>query len=388
MPSAPLASRLTEAGVLATGVEAVAGSPGQPVPGGTGLSKSCPVTGWAACSCMGNTLTPPTAWRRAMREDPSMARVTVVGGGVVGLTSALDLARAGHEVRCVRDQPVIDTVSAVAGGLWFPYHVEPRDRVIAWGAAAFARFEALASDPASGVALREGMLVERGPADRWWTQGLPSWREASEQELPDGASGGVVATVPLVTMPVFLAWLENRCAQAGVALEQVHVESLDDLDAEVVVVAAGLRSGALLDDDSGMPSRGQVALLENPGLTRWVVDDDHPDGMLYVLPHPGWVVCGGTDVGGSWDTDPDPAVHDAIVRRVRTAVPELRQARVLGSRVGLRPVAAAVSLAASDVGGRRVVSNHGHGGAGVTLSWGCAEEVVRVVAGDGPVSPR
>lgn len=323
-----------------------------------------------------------------MREDPSMARVTVVGGGVVGLTSALELARAGHEVHCVRDQPVTDTVSAVAGGLWFPYHVEPRERVIGWGAVAFARFEALASDPASGVALREGLVVERGPADRWWTQSLPSWRDASEQELPAGATGGVVATVPLVTMPVFLPWLENRCAEAGVVLEQAHVESLDELEDEVVVVAAGLRSGALVDGDAGMPSRGQVALLENPGLTRWLVDDDHPDGMLYVLPHPGWVVCGGTDVSGSWDTVPDPSVHEAIVRRVRSAVPELAQARVLGSRVGLRPVAAAVSLTASEVGGRRVVTNHGHGGAGVTLSWGCAEEVVRLVAGDTPVSPQ
>lgn len=317
-----------------------------------------------------------------------MARVTVVGGGVVGLTSALELARAGHEVHCVRDQPVVDTVSAVAGGLWFPYHVEPRDRVVAWGTAALGRFADLARDPASGVALREGLLVERGLADRWWTQSLPSWREASEQELPDGATGGVVATVPLVTMPVFLPWLEARCADAGVQFEQAHVESLDGVDAEVVVVAAGLRSGALVHDDSGMPSRGQVALLENPGLTRWLVDDDHPAGMLYVLPHPGWVVCGGTDVSGSWDTEPDPAVHEAIVQRVRSAVPELARARVLGSRVGLRPVAEAVSLAATEVGGRRIVTNHGHGGAGVTLSWGCAEEVVRLVGGDAAVSPQ
>jgi D-amino-acid oxidase len=337
---------------------------------------------------MALTLTPTATPRMLMREDPPMARVTVVGGGVVGLTTALELAVAGHSVQCVRDQPVTATVSAVAGGLWFPYHVEPRERVIGWGRAALVRFEQLASDPASGVALREGLIIERGPADRWWTQSLPSWSEASAAELPASATGGVVATVPLVTMPVFLPWLEERCAEAGVALVQAHVDALEELDCDVVVVAAGLRSGALVGDHSGTPSRGQVALLENPGLTRWLVDDAHPDGMLYVLPHPGWVVCGGTDVSGSWDTEPDPAVHEAIVRRVRSAVPELAQARVLGARVGLRPVAAEVSLAASDVGGRRVVTNHGHGGAGVTLSWGCAEEVVRLVASDASVSPR
>ena len=309
-----------------------------------------------------------------------MARVTVVGGGVMGLTSALGLAVAGHVVRCVRDVPVVDTTSAVAGGLWFPYHVEPRDRVLAWGRVALDRFTALARVPDAGVALREGVVVERGAADRWWTQALPVWREARDDELPAGASGGVVATVPLVAMPVFLPWLETRCVEAGVDLVEQCVTDLADLSGDVVVVAAGLRSGPLVGDPEGMPSRGQVALLANPGLTRWLVDDDHPDGMAYVLPHPGWVVCGGTDVGGSWDSEPDPEVHEAILRRVREVVPELAHAQVLGARVGLRPVAPEVRLAASVADGRPLVTCYGHGGAGVTLSWGCADEVVRLVA--------
>jgi D-amino-acid oxidase len=308
-----------------------------------------------------------------------MAQVTVVGGGVVGLTTALGLARAGHAVRCVRAEPVAETVSAVAGGLWFPYHVEPRDRVLGWGRVALERFTALAGDPGSGVALLEGVLVERGPADRWWTQALPTWREARADELPAGATGGVLATVPLVTMPVFLPWLEARCAEAGVALVEGLVTDLDQVPGDVVVLAAGLRSGPLVGDDDGTPSRGQVALLANPGLSRWVVDDDHPDGMTYALPHPGWVVCGGTDLSGSWDAEPDPEVHRAIVRRVREVVPELAGARVLGSRVGLRPVAPEVRLTASVHGGRPLVTCYGHGGAGVTLSWGCADEVVRPV---------
>ena len=308
-----------------------------------------------------------------------MARVTVVGGGVVGLTCALRLAQAGHAVRCVRDLPVADTVSAVAGGLWFPYHVEPRDRVVGWGAAALEAFTALAADPVTGVALREGVVVDRGVPDRWWTVGVPAWREARADELPTGATGGVVATVPLVTMPVFLRWLEGRCVEEQVELVEERVEDLDEVEGDVVVVAAGLRSGALLGDDGLTPSRGQVALLANPGLTRWVVDDHHPSGMVYTLPHPGWVVCGGTDVGGEWSTDPDPRVHDEIVARVRSVVPELADAEVLGSRVGLRPVAPAVRLARHPAPGRDVVTNYGHGGAGVTLSWGCADDVARLV---------
>ncbi|MEO7421516.1 MAG: FAD-dependent oxidoreductase [Ornithinibacter sp.] len=311
-----------------------------------------------------------------------MARVTVVGTGVIGLTTALELARAGHSVHCVGDQAVLETVSAVAGGLWFPYHVDPRDRVLDWGSVALARFDDLATDPASGVSIREGVMVERGGADRWWTQGFSTWREADAADLPHGAEHGVVATVPIVTMPVFLPWLLERCVGGGVAVSRGVVADLGEVDSDVVVVAGGLRSPELLGLDAAgsvTPSRGQVAMLANPGLERWFVDDGHPGGMVYVLPHRDWVICGGTDVEGTFDTVPDPAVHDGIVARAREAVPELEGAEVLGSRVGLRPVAPAVSLKASARGGRVVITNYGHGGAGVTLSWGCAAEVVRLV---------
>ena len=277
-----------------------------------------------------------------------MARVTVVGGGVIGLTSALGLARAGHVVRCVRDEPVADTTSAVAGGLWFPYHVEPRDRVLEWGRVALDRFTALARDPQAGVALREGVIVERRAADRWWTEALPTWREARPDELPSGATGGVVATVPLVAMPVFLPWLETRCLEAGVEL----VEGYVDRPRRRARRRRRGRGGAALGRARRRPRGDAVArpgrAPRQPGLTRWVVDDEHPDGMTYALPHPGWVVCGGTDVGGSWDTEPDPQVHEEILRRVREVVPELAGAQVLGARVGLRPVAPEVRLAASE----------------------------------------
>lgn len=310
-----------------------------------------------------------------------MARVTVVGTGVIGLTTALELARSGHSVDCIGDQATLETVSAVAGGLWFPYHVDPRERVLAWGRVALSRFTHLCHDPRAGVTIREGVMVERGAADRWWTQGFTTWREADAADLPAGAPHGVVAAVPIITMQVFLPWLLDQCAAAGVELSRGHVEGLGEIDADAVVVAGGLRSGELLDPDAASvsPSRGQVALLANPGLERWYVDDGHPGGMVYVLPHRDWVVCGGTDIEGTYDTVPDPETHEGIVARAREAVPELERAEVIGSRVGLRPIAAAVSLESSVRHGKVVITNYGHGGAGVTLSWGCAAEVVRLL---------
>jgi D-amino-acid oxidase len=43
--------------------------------------------------------------------------------------------------------------------------------------------------------------------------------------------------------------------------------------------------------------------------------------------------------------------------------------------VGLRPVSETVRLEREEVApGKLVVHNYGHGGAGITLSWGCARE--------------
>jgi D-amino-acid oxidase len=62
-------------------------------------------------------------------------------------------------------------------------------------------------------------------------------------------------------------------------------------------------------------------------------------------------------------------------------VPALRGARVLEQVVGLRPGRATVRLEEGEpIGaGVRLVHNYGHGGAGITLSWGCAGEVAALV---------
>lgn len=310
-----------------------------------------------------------------------MARVTVLGGGVSGLTSALELARAGHRVRCVRDQPVEDTVSRVAGGLWFPYHVEPRELAVRWGLASLARFTSIAErEPfeVTGVRLAQGVLVHRAEPDLWWTEGVEGVRPARPDELPTAATRGSVATLPLVDTGRYLPWLEGECVAAGVELVTGRVVHLDELDDALVVLACGLRSGAFTGDAEVRPARGQVVRLANPGLTDWLVDGDHPAALTYVLPHGDTVLCGGTDVEDAWELDPDPETERVILARCVAAVPALAGAPVVGRAVGLRPVAPTVRLARHTDAGRTVITNYGHGGAGVTLSWGCAAEVVRL----------
>jgi D-amino-acid oxidase len=305
------------------------------------------------------------------------SRVTVVGGGVIGLTCALELARAGHAVEVRTADPAGATNSAVAAAVWFPYRASPVDAVLRWSAAALEAFAALADDPATGVVLRPGTVVHRTPEpDLWWAPSVTDHRPATADELPPGAPAGTRCTLPVVHMGRYLPWLLDRCLAAGVTVVPGRVDRLADLPGDLVVVAAGLRSGGLLGDDTCVPVQGQVVRLADPGLTGWVLDEDNPAGLTYVVPRGDDVVVGGTAVEGATGTEPDPAVEAAILERACILVPALRGARVLSRAVGLRPGRPTVRLDRMLVDGRPVISCYGHGGAGVTLSWGCAADVV------------
>jgi D-amino-acid oxidase len=308
-------------------------------------------------------------------------RVTVVGAGVIGLSIAHEIAGHGDLVTVVADRSAAESVSAVAAAVWFPYRAGASTSMSVWLARSLVRFVELAADGTSGVDLREGTVVERVPgADRSWTVAVPDARDALPAELPVGALGGVRATVPVITGSSYLPWLQDRCAGLGVRFARRTVGSIDELaaQADLVVVAAGLRSGQLLDDDAMFPIRGQVVRVANPGITEWVTDEDHPDGLTYVVARRDDVVCGGVAEVGSWNLDVDPAVERAILARTAELVPALRGQPVLSRAVGLRPGRDHVRL--EPVGGHAVpvVACYGHGGAGVTLSWGCAEAVARL----------
>jgi D-amino-acid oxidase len=276
--------------------------------------------------------------------------------------------------------PVEATTSAVAAAIWFPYRALPSDAVLRWGTTSLAVLTELADDDATGVRLRPGTVVHRAPEpDLWWGPAVPGHRPATAEELPAGVAAGTRCTLPVVDMRRYLPWLLAGCRAAGAEVVTAPVDRLSDVPGDAVVVAAGLRSGALLDDDSGVPVQGQVVRLADPGLTGWLLDEDNPAGLTYVVPRGDDVVVGGTAVEGATGREPDPDVERAILERACALVPELRGAAVVSRAVGLRPARPTVRLDRTLVDGRPVISCYGHGGSGVTLSWGCAADVVALV---------
>nr|CAA9323629.1 MAG: D-amino-acid oxidase [uncultured Nocardioidaceae bacterium] len=304
-------------------------------------------------------------------------RVLVVGAGVIGLTCAVRLAEDGHDVHVLaRDLPQ-ETTSAVAAAWWYPYRAMPQERVTAWAARTYEVLESMAADARAGVIMRDSVELHRQPAgDPWWRDAVPELTHGREG-LPTGYVDAWCFRAPVVEMPTYLELLADRLEAAGGGLTRMALASLP-VHSDAVVNCSGLGSRLLADDLGVHPVRGQVMRMEQVGLDRvWLAE-----GPVYVVPRSHDVVIGGSADVGAWDRRPDPALAERIRARVVELVPELARARVLGHRVALRPGRERVRLEVERrAGAAPVVHCYGHGGAGVTLSWGCADEVASLVNG-------
>ncbi|MGW2077119.1 FAD-dependent oxidoreductase [Streptomyces sp. NPDC001939] len=313
-------------------------------------------------------------------------RVVVVGAGVAGLTTAVVLAEAGSSVHVIAEQ-VPGVTSLAAGAMWGLYLAEPKDKVTQWGQRSLEVFRELGEDLSTGVRLTSGIEASRtaeAPPD--WATALPGFRACEPAALPTGFTAGYQFTVPLIDMPVYLDYLLRRLHAAGGTVEQRRVTSFPDAgeagEATVIVNCAGLGAQQLVPDPGLRPIRGQHVVVTNPGLTEFFSEDTGPSpDLLCFYPHGDTVVLGGTAIDGEGSLAADGKAAAGILARCAEVDPRFADARVLEHRMGARPTRATVRVEADrQEDGTVVVHNYGHGGAGVTLSWGCAEEAASILA--------
>jgi D-amino-acid oxidase len=208
---------------------------------------------------------------------------------------------------------------------------------------------------------------------------VPDWKRLDF--APPPYRDGWTFTTPIIEMPLYLSWLQRRLEAAGGTITRMALSALPD-HADLVVNCSGMGARLLGADDELEPIRGQVVRLGQIGLERWLLAEDGP---TYVVPRSKDIIVGGTEDRGGWDRKPSPAVAEEILGRAVALVPELAEAEVLGHRVGLRPARPTVRLEPEKLPtGHRVIHCYGHGGAGVTISWGCADEVLEMVQAESP----
>jgi D-amino-acid oxidase len=112
------------------------------------------------------------------------------------------------------------------------------------------------------------------------------------------------------------------------------------------------------------------------GVRQWLLDESDPSNLTYIVPRRDTVVLGGTALEGDADERVRAETAADILQRAISLMPALAGAEVLAHRVGLRPARPSVRLEREG----DVVHCYGHGGAGVTLAYGCAQDVADLLA--------
>lgn len=348
--------------------------------------------------------------------------ILIIGAGVSGLTTAFCLQRQGFQVTIVAEEFAPNIASAVAGALWeWPpsvcgHHHDQTllERAKAWCMVSYEAFSDLARDPGTGVFMREAVFyfrtrVEDNPREllkmnevKAHVPGFrhdPTLIDENGVNPQAGMQDAYSYLAPVVDTDRYLAWLRYQVGSAGGRIVQAHIGGTlvaqentlrEAFQADAIVNCAGLGAMALAGDSTLCPHRGALVRVRNDGKfmprvtkAHCVAHDTARNGqdMVFVVPRgKDMLLLGGLVEAGEWGLDIDLDSYAPIremLERCIDFLPILANVQIDPEepvRVGLRPFREHnVRLEAEP--GTRIIHNYGHGGAGVTLSWGCAREV-------------
>jgi D-amino-acid oxidase len=331
-----------------------------------------------------------------------MSDIIVIGCGIIGLTTAIQLQDAGHRVTIWAETIPPETNSNVAAAIWYPFGVGPKERVLPWANHTRKVFNDDHLIPERGVSKIDGVLLfQQVVRHNWkksdWEKYVVEFHGAVPDDERLGYPYGYLVTTWLIEMDTYLDYLMRRFEMPqdpGLIQGVIHRKTVRSLaealkESRIVVNCAGWKAAELAGDDTeSYPARGQIALVPPlESVTRFYLDEDM-NNLTYIVPRPRLKDCvlGGTyeRLAGRIDEDsarkPNIDIHNQIIGRCSRFSDEVEDAPILDKRAGLRPGRQTVRLEVEEMEfGERptriLVHNYGHGGAGVTLCWGCAKEI-------------
>ncbi|CAH1169768.1 unnamed protein product [Phaedon cochleariae] len=317
-------------------------------------------------------------------------RIAVLGAGIVGVTTALQLQKTFRniDVTIVADKFDEDTTSWVAAGIFRPgtSFTGPSEEITRkWINDSYFYWKNIEESEygaEAGVTSISGYIFSSenpGLVRNHYIENLvPTYRQATREELklcPGQWKYGSFFSTLLTQSSVHLPWSMKKFLSNGGKVIQRKISSLAELSEnfDIIVNCTGLGAKGLCNDHILVPLRGQVIKIEAP----WIKTFFYGDYDTYVIPGFDAVTLGGCRQYDSYNTSVDDYDYLSIKNRCLSLVPSLRSGRIVGNLVGLRPHRQPVRVEKEvhlNQGGDRVkiVHNYGHGGYGVTTAPGTA----------------
>jgi D-amino-acid oxidase len=310
-----------------------------------------------------------------------MKKVAVIGAGVIGLTSAIRLLEQGYPVTIFARDIFSNITSRAASALWVPIKAGPSELIFKWARRSREVYQTL--KPENGISLVDvvDFTFDHEPIPLW-AQILNEYHELPAAEIPPLYAKSYAAKIHNMDTSIFVDYLLGKVKQLGGQVIQQNLAALTDIEKSfsIIINCSGVWSNQLVPDEQSFPIRGQFIITERVSLPRASLASVDDDSFILVVERHGDCYIAGNTVENVWDTKPDPEISRTMLERAKTLEPRLKNATILRDGVGLRPGRSTVRLERDELAdGRIVIHNYGHGGAGFTTAWGCAEDVTALV---------
>ncbi|KAK2150086.1 hypothetical protein LSH36_424g01044 [Paralvinella palmiformis] len=286
----------------------------------------------------------------------------------MGLSTALRILDTLDDVSVsiVTEQTTPLTMSDGAGGFWQPYVLGDTPTEKMWGGETFQYLLDLSSTESAAIA---GIYLTSG-------------EDVYHDIVPDPFWSDIVLGFRHLTRTELQRYSGARINEKGGKLINKRINNFSELypHYDVIVNCSGLGSQMLCQDIDLQPCKGQLIKVDAPWIKRFLNADDD---QVYILVNCDAVILGGTNEVGEYSTHVNKKERQRIWTKCCELLPSLKHSKYISDWVGFRPSRSKVRLQreTSRFGDSQIeiIHNYGHGGAGITLHWGCAGEATKLV---------
>jgi D-amino-acid oxidase len=357
-------------------------------------------------------------------DSSAKPRSLVIGAGVSGLTTALCLHRRNIPVTIVAEKFRSQTTSVIAGALWewppavcgFHQNGLSLKRSKSWARHSYDVFLQLSNQRDTGVTMRKSLFyfrtdVQGNSFDRQKMEEIqrntlgfrhdPALIEEHGVSPAFGLKDAYTHLAPTIDTDRYMEWLSREVERAGIKIVQERIgpdlyaqqkELQRRFEVNTIVNCSGLGARELVEPEV-YPLRGALICIHNDGKAFPKINEaycvSHDDAlpgqnMIYIMPRSEkHLLLGGLAEPYEWDLSINWQNYEPIRRmweRCIEFLPRLKHARIddhCPVKTGLRPMRPDnIRLEIDEQG---IAHNYGHGGSGVTFSWGCAEELAQTL---------
>lgn len=251
----------------------------------------------------------------------------VIGGGVMGLSTARLLQLQGADVTIyTRDLPPATTSNA-SGAQWWPVSVFDNSRrteafsaqYISAANFAFRYFQQLVG-PRWGVRWLPNYYLSDSPPTNGWARGVGGVLHPLQIDFQDFGPGEHIFPsryarrfqTMFIEPSTYLQTLLRDVQSAGAKItvrQFSHASEILQLPQTILFNCSGLGSRDLFGDEELIPVKGHLSVL----LPQPTVDYNLITDSFYMFPRSDGIILGGSFERGNWDLTPNPAVNDFIL---------------------------------------------------------------------------